>query len=293
MHGLHLRRGVLLQNAIVALKLLLLLAFILLGLFHLPATETPVDAGPPTTFELGAFAVTLVWISFAYSGWNATAYIAGEVRNPERNATRSLWLGCIIVGVTYLLLNTVFVYSAPIAALAGKAEIGAIAAKALGGRSMEIFLSSIVALALFTSVSSMILIGPRVYARMATDGLFPRLFHMDTAIPLKAMALQTLLAIAVVWISDLQSLLGYVGFTLGLSGAATVTALLHQRRKFGPDQVPIPGYPLTPAFYILATLAVSAYLIARRPSEALAGLATLLVGLPLYYGFRQNPRRGS
>jgi len=293
MHGLHLGRGVLLQNAIVALKLLLLLAFILLGLFHLPAMETPIDPGPPTAFDLGAFAVTLVWISFAYSGWNATAYIAGEVRNPERNATRSLWLGCIIVGVTYLLLNAVFVYSAPIPALAGKAEIGAIAAKALGGRSMEIFLSSIVALALFTSVSSMILIGPRVYARMATDGLFPRLFHHDTGIPQKAMALQALLAIAAVWISDLQSLLGYVGFTLGLSGAATVTALLHQRRKLGPDQVPIPGYPFTPAFYILATLAVSAYLIARRPTEASFGVATVLVGLPLYYGFRLNSRRGS
>lgn len=291
MHGLHLGSGARLQNGIVALKLLLLLAFVLLGLLRMPdltvASSGATPASPPP-FDIRAFAVTLVWISFAYSGWNATSYIAGEVRDPERNATRSLWLGCVIVAVTYVVLNAVFLYAAPIAELSGKAEVAAIAAQALGGRKLEVFLSSIVALALFTSISSMIMIGPRVYARMAEDGLFPRLFRQETAVPIRAMALQAILAISVVWISDLQRLLGYIGFTLGISAAATVLALIHQRRKLGAATIPMPGYPVVPAIYILMTLGASGFLIDRKPIVALMGLGTLLAGLPLYFLWKRR-----
>jgi amino acid transporter len=130
-HGLRYREGVWLQNAAVALKLLLIFGFIAFGLSTLP--ERASTTAPSVDFVWGAFAVTLVWISFSYSGWNAVVYIAGEVRDPERSLHRSLLLGTSVVMVMYLGLNAVFLYSVPMQDLAGKVQVGAIAAHALGG----------------------------------------------------------------------------------------------------------------------------------------------------------------
>ena len=104
-----------------------------------------------------AFGAAMVPVFFTYSGWNAAVYIAGEVREPERNLHRSLWLATGLVTLIYLGLNAVFLYSAPVQVLAGKAEIGAIAAEALGGNALRQAVSVLVALALFTSISSMVM----------------------------------------------------------------------------------------------------------------------------------------
>ena len=174
LHGLRLRPGVVAQNGVVAIKLVLILVFVALGATKLSASAVPAATDRP--FDLGAFAVSLVWISFAYSGWNGATYVAGEVRDPERNLPLALLLGTAFVTAAYLALNAVFVFAAPLETLAGKAEVGAIAAEALGGVELRRFLTLIVALALFTSVSSLVMAGPRVYARMAADGVFPRFF---------------------------------------------------------------------------------------------------------------------
>ena len=132
MHGLRLREGVILQNLAVGLMLLVIGALLLLGALwgvHEVSTSTS-DVLEP---EIGAFAVTLVWISFAYSGWNAAIYVAGEIRDPEKNLQRSLWLATALVTLISLGLNAVFLYSAAPEELAGKAEVAAIAAEALGG----------------------------------------------------------------------------------------------------------------------------------------------------------------
>ena len=281
MHGLRLRTGLVLQNVAVGLKLLMIAAFIVLGFLRIPAQPDSV-AIEPRGFELTAFAVTLVWISFAYSGWNAAVYVAGEVREPERNLHRSLCLATGLVVVMYLTLNAVFVYSAPVATLAGRAEVGAIAAEALGGRALRQIVSVLVSLALFTSISSMVMVGPRVYARMAEDGLFPRLFSKGDEVPAMAVALQVALALLVVWMSGLRELLGYVGFTLGISAAATVGGLIALRRREGPERVPIRGYPWVPGIFVLATLAAAGFMAAREPLQAGMGLLTLCLGVPVY-----------
>ncbi len=288
MHGLHLEAGLRLQNLAVGLKLAAIVCFIGLGSFLLlpgPATQAATPAATSDAFEIGAFAVTLVWISFAYSGWNATVYFAGEVSDPNRNVPRSLWLGATTVMVLYVALNAVFVYAAPLEDLAGRADVGAVAAQALGGEPLRAALSALVALALFTSISAMVMAGPRVYAQMAEDGLFPRLFR-PAAVPSAAVVLQAGLAVAVVWSTGLAQLLSYVGFLLGISAAGTVCGLLILRRREGAARVPIPGFPWIPAVYLVGTLGASAFMATRRPSEALAGLATALVALPLYAALR-------
>jgi APA family basic amino acid/polyamine antiporter len=290
MHGLKLRTGVVLQNIAVGLKLAVIGGFVLLGALRIPA---PADTAalPPAGFELGAFAVTLVWISFAYSGWNAAVYVAGEVREPERNLHRSLWLATGVVTLVYLALNAVFLYSAPARVLAGKAEIGAIAAEALGGTALRQAVSVLVALALFTSISAMVMAGPRVYARMAEDGLFPRWFGMAREVPRSAVALQVGLAVLVAWVSGLRELLSYIGFTLGISAAATVGGLVALRRREGPLRVPVPGYPWVPGLFILTTLGAAGFMAARQPLEAGMGLLTVALGVPVYWLMRRN--RGS
>ncbi len=290
MHGVRLRTGVLAQNLLVVLKLLLIGGFIVLGVSLLPEKAEPVTANFGGV-SITAFAVTLVWISFAYSGWNAAVYVAGEVRHPERNLPRSLLLATAIVMVIYVALNAVFLYSAPSTELAGRAEIGAVAAEALGGMGLRQAISALVSLALFTSISSMVMAGPRVYARMAKDGLFPQLFAVEKDVPIMAVALQVGLAVLVVWAFALRELLSYIGFTLGLSAAATVGGLLLLRRREGGERVPIPGYPWIQLLFILSTLIISLFMAVREPVEAGIGLVTVAMGLPIYWLMRwvSNP----
>ncbi|MFT5443024.1 MAG: amino acid transporter [Myxococcota bacterium] len=285
-HGLRFREGVWLQNAAVGLKLVLIFGFVAFGLSTLP--ERAMSEPSEVDFAWGAFAVTLVWVSFSYSGWNAAVYIAGEVKDPERSLRRSLLLGTSTVMFLYLGLNAVFLYSAPVEALAGRAEIGAIAARALGGEALERGVSLLVGLALFTSIWSMVMAGPRVYAQMAEDGLFPRVFRSGDETPTAAIALQTVAAIALVWVSGLAELFGYIGFTLGISAALTVIALIHLRLKEGGDQVAVPGFPIIPLVFVCATLWGACFMVLREPMQAAIGLATALAGVPVYFMVKKS-----
>ena len=242
---------------------------------------------PP--ISITAFAMTLVWVSFAYSGWNAAVYVAGEIRDPERNLPRALLLATGLTTVLYVALNAVFLYSAPTAALAGRAEIGAVAAQAIGGNALRRLISGLVTLALFTSISSMIMAGPRVYARMAEDGFLPRQFALHGSVPGLAVAAQVALAIAVVWLTGLASLLGYVGYTLNLCAAGTVAGLIRLRRREGPDAFPIVGYPWIPAIFMAGSLGATGLMTIRDPMVAGAGLVTAALGVPLYALLRPRP----
>ena len=296
LHGLRLGPGVHGQNLAVGIKLTLLAAFIVFSFTQLgsvPVAQAPVVA---TAFTATDLAVQLMYVSFAYSGWNAAVYIAGEVRDPARNLPRALLRGALTVTVLYLLLNTIFVYSAPVSVLANENDVAAVAARYLGGANLESGVRYLVALALFTSVSSMVMIGPRVYAKMASDGVFPAMFARGREVPRSAVWLQCGLAVGLVWVAGLQDYLGYVGFTLGLSTAAAVVGLMLLRWRRGPDQVPVPGYPLVPLAFVAATLGIAAMTLQSEQSEFFAGLVTVGVGAVVYalwVSFRPGPRRRS
>jgi APA family basic amino acid/polyamine antiporter len=288
MHGLRVEAGLVLQNFVVAVKIVLIVGFVAAGIVLAPdlAPAAPHAEHVP----LGAFAVTVVWVSFSYSGWNAAVYVASEVRDPERNLWRALVLATALVTMLYLALNAVFLYSTDPADLAGKIDVGAVAAEALGGPLLRRAVTALVALALFTSISSMVMAGPRVYARMAEDGLLPRVLVAGGDTPRAAVLVQAALAILVVWTSGLADLLSYIGFTLGLSSAATIAALVALRRREGPERVPIPGYPWVPATFIATTVLASAFLIWRESWQALLGLVTVGAGLPVYAWMRRTRR---
>ncbi len=281
LHLFHVTFGARGQNTVVLIKFVMLLLF-LVGAGYAYPQRWPglVDLveREPVPFSVSAFSLSLVWISLSYCGFNASVYIAGEVREPERNVPRAMLLGTLVVGLFYLALNTAFVLAPPFEEIAGREQVALIAAQTLGGQPWAEWIRWTVMLSLFTSVSVMIMTGPRVYAKMAEEGLFPRWFRQDHLTPRAAILLQAVLAIVVILISDLKQLLSYLGYTLSLSAALTVASLF---RKTLRSQL---SWPILFAAggFVASTVVIALLAASLTPWESLAALMTLLLGLVVY-----------
>lgn len=285
------RPGVVLQNLIVAAKLALVLFLLLFAAGH--AGDWPgltVQDVPAEPFSIFAFAGSLVWISFSFSGFNAAVYVASEVRDARRNVSRALWVGTLLVTVVYIALNAVFLYvPTPDAILQNKPVIADTTARALGGEQLALVVRIVICLALLSSVSSMIIAGPRVYAKMAGDGVFPALFRFRRGGAALAIGLQSVLAVGFVVVSELQDLLTYLGLVLSVSAAGTAASLFVLARREGPT-FSAPGYPLVPAFYIVTTLVLAAMSIVHHVNTAsaesvgkiVAAVGTLVLGCVIW-----------
>jgi len=285
LHGLRVSVGATTQNLLVVLKLALIAAFIVTSFFVFAESVTPPAAIAAAKVSPLSFAQNLVWISLSYSGFNAAVYVAGEARD-ARAVARALWLGTGLVTVVYLLLNYVFVALSDVEAISGRADVAAAAAQSIGGPALATMVRIIIVLALVTSVFSMLMAGPRVYARMADDGLLPAALRLREHGPRGAIAFQAILAVAVTWLADLKALLTYLGFTLSLSAAVTVACLFVVHRR--SPELPRPlGYPWMPAIFVAATLTLAALAAARQPLELAVALLTLASGAAMYAAIRQ------
>ena len=286
-HGGKVALGARVQDAVVLAKAALIAVLLALGARALLGAEASTDAAagtvPGVVFEWSAFAVTSLWVYLAYSGWNAAVYVAGEVRDAKRTVPSAMLAGTLLVTVAYVALNAVFVAAVPASELAGKAEVALIAANALLGRPGEVFAGVIVTLALVTSITAMLMAGPRVYARMAEDGALPAWFARTSAdgAPRPAIALQAGLALVFLWVATLQELMTYIGWTLSLSAAATVVGLLVLRRREGAVAVPCRGGTVVPVAFVTVVTWFAVASFVRAPWESGMGLATVVVGLVL------------
>jgi amino acid transporter len=139
---------------------------------------------------------------------------------------------------------------------------------------------------LFSSVSAMIMIGPRVYAKMADDGLMPKKLKFNGEVPSAAIFMQAILAIIVVWITTLRELLSYLGFTLGLSAVITVASLFIIVRRQNINKKQLPGYPWAPALFIVFTLLFACLAAVREPWQMAAAVITIVSGVGVYYLFK-------
>ena len=289
LHAFLLRHGLRTQNALVLVKLALLTAFLMFagwkltdGSFEGLSTRTQ-DQG---TFEIVSFAGALVWISLSYSGFNAAVYVCAEVKHRERNVARALLLGTLITTIFYILLNAVFLYAASPEAIRFREDVATPAAEGLGGPFLANLVRLIICLALLSSVSSMIIAGPRVYAQMARDRVFPRLF--EDSRHRNAIFLQALLALLVISMTTLEDLLSYLGFTLSLSAAGTVACLLFTKRHRPSGAW---HTKLIPGFYVLATLFLALLAARGRPAQFQATCITLFSGLLLYIWIQRARKR--
>lgn len=274
LHGLSVRRAVFFQNGIVVLKIVLIFVLIAVAGSNLSPSAPP-EAG---SVKLGSFVVSLMYISFAYSGWNAAVYIGGEISDPGRTLPRAMMIGTLIVIVLYLALNVVFLYGPPVEAIAGKPEVARIAAEHLAGKGFAEFTSALIAIALLTSISAMIMAGPRVYAKMAEDGYLPRWLGSEHPPATNAVLLQLALALIMFWIPDFQNLARYIGFTLGIGTALTVVGLMRLKIR-EPKSVAVPGWPWVPVLFLLLVSSVTATAVVLDPKPSTWGLVTIAVGL--------------
>jgi APA family basic amino acid/polyamine antiporter len=289
MHGMDVRNGAMLQNAVVAIKLTLIAGFVFFALLgtNIPSWEGVAAwrAAEGAEFSMPAFAMVLMWVSYSYSGFNASTYVASEVKQATRNVPAAMIQGTGITMLFYLLLNGIFVFAPAPEDIAFQEDVATIAASALAGEPLAMAMRMIVILALFTSISAMVMAGPRVYAKMADDGLMPAILQIRGGVPASAIAMQAMLAIAVVWMTGLRELLSYLGFTLGLSTAITVGCLFVAARRRRAVHTELPGYPWAPAIFICFTVLFAGLAATRNPTEMLAALMTILSAVILYAGF--------
>ena len=233
------------------------------------------------------FAISLVYVTYSYSGWNAAIYLASEVKEPEKNVPRALFIGTAAVMVLYVLINFIFLYTTPIDRLAGELEVGYIAAESIFGTSGAKIMGMLISFGLISSISSMVLAGPRVTQVIGEDiPVFQILAKKNrNGVPYYAILLQLSIVLILLITSTFEAVLTYLSFTLTLSSFLTVLGVFVYR--FGHPEVPRPyktwGYPIVPIIFLAISLWILIFIFKDKTMESLAGLGTLALGLPIYF----------
>ncbi len=303
LHSFDTKLGGRVQAVFTAAKVLLIVGFIGAGLLVGSGDWSNLESQHGGFANIGTkeFAIALMYVSFAYSGWNAAAYIAGDIEKPERTLPRALLMGTGTVMVLYVLLNLVFFYAVPSDTLAGPVndfkpvfEVGDAAARSLFGNSAGKLVTSMIAIALVSSVSAMVMAGPRVYAAMAADRALPRqlAYHSERGVPTVAVVAQGVLGVLFVLVGDLDKLIRFVGFSLAIFAALTVGALFIMRRRGLSAPYRTFGYPVTPIAFILLSGWIAYAQIDAHPKESAIGGGVLLLGGLVYFvatRFTQQP----
>ncbi len=291
--AIHLRGiefGAKVQNYLTLLKVLLVVGLILFGFSLGNGDFSNLKPANNVTFEPVSWktiGLSLMWIMFAFSGWNASVYIGSEIKNPKKNIPLSLLLGTGIVSLLYLLLNLLFIYAVPALEMENVISIGGLAVGKLFGNSYEAFFSILVAFALFSSISAFIILGPRVYFAMSADGhffKFARKVHEKYQVPTYSIIFQGIISVVIILSGTFDQILTYMGFSLGIFPIITVFGLFRLRQR-GLSKLKLPGYPLTPILYILTGIVMLVLSFMERPMESSIAILTILVGFPAYYLF--------
>ena len=296
LHTRGLKTGARVQNVLTGLKVLLIVGLVAAGFAVGKGSLAHFAAAAPFRFDfagLKTMGLSLMWIMFAYSGWNASAYVGSEVRDPLRNLPRSLLLGTAVVTLLYAALNVFYVYAIAPGAMEGVISVAGLAAGNLFGPAAETVLSLLVSFALFSSLSAYLILGPRVYYSMARDGIFFRsIAFVDprSAVPTRSIVLQGAIAAVMVFLGTFDQLLTYMSFSLGIFPLLAVVGVF-KLRQAGRSAVKLPGYPVASAVYLLAGTAILVLSFLERPKESLVALATAAVGVPVYLFFKARSAR--
>jgi APA family basic amino acid/polyamine antiporter len=288
-HLQNLKVGSTFQNVSTLVKLLLLGGLIGAG-FLVPSKQSisflPAP-GDKASILSGAFAVALVYVMYSYSGWNAAAYITSEIKRPEKNVPRSLLAGTGVVIVMYVLINAVFLATTPAEKLKGQLQVALIAGKHIFGEDGGRFAGAVICFGLIAAVSSMTWIGPRVTMSMGEDHWLLRLLGRKNkhGIPMNAILLQLLIVNLLLLTQSFEHVVRYTQFSLLLCSLLAVfgVMVLRFRRPELARPYRVWIYPVPPVVFSLITIWMMFYLLRWHTLESVAGLATALLGLLLYF----------
>ncbi|MCJ7582584.1 MAG: amino acid permease [Candidatus Aminicenantes bacterium] len=292
-HRRGLELGAKIQNSLTILKVALIVGLVFFGFLLGKGNMNHFSLGSAFTFDFSGWktiGLSLMWIMFAYAGWNASAYIGSEVKNPTKNLPRSLLYGTGIVLFLYICLNFFYVYAVPPADMGGVISIGGLAVGNLFGKSFESVLSVFISFALFSSLSAFIILGPRVYYSMAKDRAFFKFageVHPKFGVPSKSILLQGGIAIIMVLFGTFDQLLTYMGFSLGIFPILAVIGVFKLRRT-NKSVSKLPGFPVTSLVYIVTGVSILILAYFERPVESSIAVCTVLIGIPAYFIFRKT-----
>lgn len=276
------------QNWLTMLKIVMVVGIIFVGLMFgkgsLEHFNTPVDY----QFTAGSWksvGLSLMWIMFAYSGWNASTYIGSEIKNPARNIPNSLLLGTGIVILLYIGLNVFYVYAIPPENMKGVISVGGLAINYAFGKNMDVVFSLLISFALFSSLSAYLILGPRVTYSMASKGYFFKSvarISPKTKVPSAAILLQAAIAIVMVLSGTFDQILTYLGFSLGIFPILAVVGVF-KLRMTGKSKIKLKGFPFAHIIFILSSLLILVLAYSERPIESSIAVATVISGIPFYF----------
>lgn len=285
------------QLTFTMVKVLLILVFVGGALilkspeWHLLAPKT----GDGAYFLKDKYAVALVYVMYAYAGWNGAAYVVGEMRDPKRNLPLALVFGTLIVTVLYVALNAVFLVDAPWDAMKGQERVALVAARHIFGQNGGDAMGALISLGLLAHVSAMMLAGTRVLKVIGQDAWLLRwLDHSNRhGAPWISVVFMTAVVMTFMYVSTFQQLLIYIEGLLILSSLLCVAAVpwLRWRRPEADRPFKTPLYPLTPIVFILVAGLMLAGMLMKQPKETAWGVITLAVGILVYILSPANKRR--
>ena len=289
LHCIGVRQGAMTQNVLTTIKMGSLLGIILLGVFFGKGTsahfEPLFDWDKITNFSV--FAAAFIPAIFAYSGWNAVVYIAGEVKDPERNLPKALLMANLIVIALYLAINMVYIYGVPVTEMKGALRVSEVATTALFGYQTSAWITGLITVSILGALNVVTMIGPRIYYAMARDGLFfQRLtrVHPTFGTPTSAIILQAIWACFLIITGTFGTLFTYVSVIITLFSALTVGSVIVLRWKQPELKRPYKlwGYPIVPILFILAHVWIVWGSLVQNPLDSLRGVIIVGLGVPAY-----------
>ena len=285
LHSFSLKHSSLFQNITTGVKVAFIGVVLAVGFYVAPPVVNSLRWDNSYRGEVftSAFAVSLLYVTYAYTGWNAAAYIVSEIDQPRRNLPKALLLGSLTVTVIYVCLQLVFLKLATPGGLRGQADVAVIAFANRFGPSAGKWISIGIAVQLIATMSSYVWIGGRITSRMALDFPLWRFFSQQNAhhIPVRAIWLQVAITLGLLFTGTLQQVLLCTSFVLQLMGTLAVASLLRTPRH--PSDFPSPFRPWLQWAYIVFSLGVLVFIAIDKPMESFVGLGIVLVGGLTYF----------
>jgi APA family basic amino acid/polyamine antiporter len=285
-----LQRAARVQNFLTGLKVAVLVAFIVLGFAigsgstaHFSQLATR-DGATPLAEQ---FAISLVWVYVAYSGWNAATYVAEELRRPSHTLPLALGIGTVWVTALYLALNAVFVYATPLEEMKNIEAVGSFAASHLFGPVGAGVFAGLMAMSLMSTVNAMVTIGPRVYFAMARNGAFPAVaskVHPKFHTPVAAILAQAVCTMLMT-LTPFPQLVLYIGMTLNIFTVMSVLSIFFFRKREGWQKLRAVSfaYPAFPVLFAVVGIWMTYQGVVLKPWIALATLLTLATGAAFHH----------
>ena len=240
------------------------------------------------------FAVNLVWVSYAYAGWNSSVYVVGEIVKPNKNIFKSILIGTLLVAAFYVMLNYVFLVVSPIESLKGEIEIGYISSVNLFGEKSAKLISILIGLLLLSTVSSYVYVGPRIIQAIGED--YDKLSFLSkinqNGVPFNAFIIQLAISLGFILSSTFEEVVLYTGIILIITTSVTVCSLIYLRLK-EPDlnrPYKVWGYPYTPFIFIILNTWILVYTVYLKPTESIIGICLMIFSLGLFFVLKREKK---